>query len=40
MVIGDSQWLGQATTQGHYVDLTDFMDSNGLTDSVTDARIV
>jgi multiple sugar transport system substrate-binding protein len=39
MVIGDSQWLGQATTQGHYVDLTDFMDSNGLTDSVTDATL-
>jgi multiple sugar transport system substrate-binding protein len=39
MVIGDSQWLGQATTQGHYVDLTQFMDSNGLTDSVTDATL-
>jgi multiple sugar transport system substrate-binding protein len=39
MVIGDSQWLGQATTQGHYVDLTEFMDSNSLTDSVTEATL-
>ncbi|NJN53975.1 MAG: extracellular solute-binding protein [Anaerolineae bacterium] len=39
MVIGDSQWLGQATTQGHYVNLTDFMNSEGLTDSVTDATL-
>lgn len=39
MVVGDSQWLGQATTQGHYVDLTEFMASEGLTDSVTEATL-
>lgn len=39
MVIGDSQWLGQATTQGHYVDMTEFMNGEGLTDSVTDATL-
>ena len=25
MVVGDSQWLGAASTGGHYVDLTDFV---------------
>lgn len=39
MVIGDSQWLGQATTQGHYVDLTDFMNDENLTDTVTEATL-
>lgn len=27
IVIGDSQWLGQAVTEGHYVDLTDWLKS-------------
>jgi len=26
IIIGDSQWLGQAVTQGHYVDLTEWME--------------
>lgn len=39
MVVGDSQWLGQAATQGHYVDLTDFMVSEGLDKSVTPATL-
>ncbi len=39
MVVGDSQWVGQASTQGHYVDLTDFMNSEGLTDTVTEATL-
>lgn len=39
MVVGDSQWLGQMTTQGHYVDLTDFLISTGLKDSVTPATL-
>ena len=30
MVVGDSQWIGQGVTEGHYVDMTDFMKSNGL----------
>ena len=39
MVVGDSQWLGQGSTQGHYVDLTDFMVSEGLVDSVAPATL-
>jgi multiple sugar transport system substrate-binding protein len=39
MVVGDSQWLGQAVTQGHYVDLTEFMNSNGITETVTPATL-
>jgi multiple sugar transport system substrate-binding protein len=39
MVVGDSQWIGQAVTEGHYVDLTDFLTSTGLKDSVTEATL-
>jgi multiple sugar transport system substrate-binding protein len=39
MVVGDSQWLGQGATQGHYLDLTDFMVSKGIADSVTEATL-
>jgi len=39
MVIGDSQWLGQCATQGHYVNLTDFMVSNGIDQTVTPATL-
>lgn len=39
MVVGDSQWLGQMTSQGHYVDMTDFLTSTGLKDSVTSATL-
>jgi multiple sugar transport system substrate-binding protein len=39
MVVGDSQWTGQGATQGHYVDLTDFMKSNGIDTSVTEATM-
>jgi multiple sugar transport system substrate-binding protein len=39
MVVGDSQWLGQGATQGHYVDLTDFMVGEGIADSVTEATL-
>lgn len=35
MVVGDSQWLGQGASQGHYVNLTDFMTETGLKDTVT-----
>ena len=24
MVVGDSQWIGQGVTEGHYIDMTDF----------------
>jgi multiple sugar transport system substrate-binding protein len=30
MVVGDSQWLGAGSTQGHYVDLTDFFQKHNL----------
>ena len=39
MVIGDSQWLGQAVTSGWFVDLTDFLTSTGLKNSVTPAAL-
>jgi multiple sugar transport system substrate-binding protein len=39
MVIGDSQWLGQGSTQGHYVNLTDFMVSNGIDKTVTPSTL-
>jgi multiple sugar transport system substrate-binding protein len=39
MVVGDSQWIGQAVEQGHYMDLTDFMVENGIQDTVTPATL-
>jgi multiple sugar transport system substrate-binding protein len=40
MVVGDSQWLGQGASQGHYVELTDFMKNNGdLAKTVTPATL-
>ena len=39
LIVGDSQWVGQGVTQGHYVDMTDFMVSNGLDKSVTEATL-
>ena len=39
MVVGDSQWVGQGATQGHYVDLTEFMVSNGIDQTVTEATL-
>ena len=39
MVVGDSQWLGQASTQGHYLDMTEFMTSNGIDKTVTPATL-
>ncbi|MBI5666917.1 MAG: sugar ABC transporter substrate-binding protein [Chloroflexi bacterium] len=39
MVVGDSQWIGQAVEQGHYLDLTDFMVSNGIDKTVTPATL-
>jgi multiple sugar transport system substrate-binding protein len=39
MVIGDSQWIGQGAKSGWYVDLTDFLNSNGITDTVTPATL-
>ncbi len=39
MLVGDSQWLGQAVTQGHYVDMTEFLTSRGLHETVTPATL-
>ncbi|MBK8020114.1 MAG: extracellular solute-binding protein [Chloroflexi bacterium] len=39
MVVGDSQWLGQAITEGHYVDMTEFLTSTGIKDTVTPATL-
>lgn len=39
MVVGDSQWLGQGATQGHYIELTDFLVGEGIADTVTKATL-
>ena len=39
MVVGDSQWLGQGATQGHYLDMTDFLVDNGIDKTVTEATL-
>lgn len=39
MIVGDSQWVGQGVVQGHYVDLTEFMVSNGIDKTVTPATL-
>ncbi len=39
MVIGDSQWLGQGSTSDYYVDLTEFLTSTGIKDTVTPATL-
>ncbi|MDQ3247789.1 MAG: extracellular solute-binding protein [Chloroflexota bacterium] len=39
MIVGDSQWLGQAATQGHYIDMTEFLTSNGIDKTVTPATL-
>lgn len=30
LMIGDSQWIGAAATEGHYIKLNDFFDKNGI----------
>jgi len=30
LLIGDSQWLGGSATYGHYIELTDFFEENGI----------
>jgi multiple sugar transport system substrate-binding protein len=39
MVIGDSQWLGTSSSLGHYMNLTDFLNQNEITDTVTEATL-
>ncbi len=40
MVVGDSQWLGDGSQNGHYMELTDFMNSTGIASTVTPATLV
>jgi multiple sugar transport system substrate-binding protein len=39
MVVGDSQWLGQGSTDGWYVNMTDFLTGEGIADTVTQATL-
>ena len=39
MVVGDSQWLGQGASQGHYMDLTEFFNEHGIAETVTPATL-
>ena len=39
MVVGDSQWLGQGSTEGWYVNMTDFLVGEGIADTVTQATL-
>ena len=39
MVVGDSQWLGAASTAGHYVDLTSFIQENGVDETFVPATL-
>jgi len=41
LMIGDSQWIGGAAENGHYVKLNDFFDANGIKmDDFIDATVV
>ena len=39
MIVGDSQWLGAASEAGHYVDLTQFFNDNGVGDIMAPATV-
>src|SRR6218665_970200 len=39
MIVGDSQWLGAASTAGHYVDLTEFGKENKVLDLMAPATV-
>ena len=39
MVVGDSQWLGQGSTDGWYLNMTDFLVGEGIADTVTEATL-
>jgi multiple sugar transport system substrate-binding protein len=39
LVVGDSQFLGAASTNGHYVNLTDFVNAHKLTETMAPATI-
>ncbi len=39
MIVGDSQWLGAASEGGHYVDLTEFFQTNNLGEIMAPATV-
>jgi multiple sugar transport system substrate-binding protein len=39
LVVGDSQWIGAGATEGHYVELTDFVSAHRLTEIMTPASM-
>jgi len=39
MVVGDSQWIGQAVTEGHYIDMTEFLVGENIAETVTPATL-
>ncbi len=39
LIIGDSQWLGQGATEGHYVELTDWAKDNVKMDEISPAAL-
>ncbi|NRB19750.1 MAG: extracellular solute-binding protein [Rhodobacteraceae bacterium] len=39
MIVGDSQWLGAASTGGHYVDLTEFFAEHNLAEVMAPATV-
>jgi len=39
LIVGDSQWLGAASTGGHYVDLTDFFKKHNLGEVMAPATV-
>jgi multiple sugar transport system substrate-binding protein len=39
LVVGDSQWLGAGATQGHYVELTDFIKEHHVNEIMTPAAM-
>lgn len=39
MIVGDSQWLGAASTGGHYVDLTEFFNEHNLGEVMAPATV-
>ena len=39
MVVGDSQWIGQGSTSGWYLNMTDFLVGEGIADTVTQATL-
>jgi multiple sugar transport system substrate-binding protein len=39
LIVGDSQWLGAASTGGHYVDLTEFFNANKVGEIMAPATV-